>query len=151
MTAWSAEGQTGSHTQAAPCSSYNYNHATPTRDTFCKLQRPWNQYAFISGKAPWTGGDRNYFFLWFIVDKSLADSPQEDNNLCVFVDRRTSRWCDGPLEKLMSFCNYYRRSAQEKLEISVTAQTAVGNLKIRTGPGIPNSRQNRYKNAWMFG
>lgn len=49
----------------------------------------------------------------------------------------------------MSFCNYYRRSAQEKLEISVIAQT-VGDLKNRTSPGIPsqktsNSDWNRYK------
>lgn len=55
----------------------------------------------------------------------------------------------GPQERLMSFCNNYRRSAQEKLEISVIAQ-AVGDLKNRTSPGIPiqersNSDWNRYK------
>jgi len=50
----------------------------------------------------------------------------------------------------MSFRNYYRRSAQEKLEISVIAQAAVGDVKNRTSPGIPiqersNSDWNRYK------
>lgn len=55
-----------------------------------------------------TGTGKNSFCL------SVTDSPWEDDNLCVFVDR-TSRWYDGPQERLMSFCNYYRRSAQEKL------------------------------------
>lgn len=90
-----------------------------------------------------TGTGKNSFYL------SVTDSPWEDDNLCVFVDR-TSRWYDGPQERLMSFCNYYRRSAQEKLEISVIAQAAVRDLKNRTSPGIPiqersNSDWNRYK------
>lgn len=91
----------------------------------------------------WNRDRKNSFYL------SVTDSPWEDDNLCVFVDR-TSRWYDGPQERLMSFCNYYRRSAQEKLEISVIAQAAVRDLKNRTSPGIPiqersNSDWNRYK------
>lgn len=35
----------------------------------------------------------------------------------------------GPQEKLMSSCNYYRRSAQEKLKISVIAQAQASQFR----------------------
>lgn len=40
--------------------------------------------------------------------------------VCLLIEQAAD--VTGPQERLMSFCSYYRRSAQEKLKISVIAQ-----------------------------
>lgn len=59
----------------------------------------------------------------------------------VYLLIKQADYVTGPQERLMSFCNYYRRSAQEKLKISVIAQAQESQFRkdlIQTVTGTKN-------------
>lgn len=79
---------------------------------------------------------------------SVTHAPRKTTTF-VYVLVEQANDTTGPQERLMHFCNYFRNSAQEKLEITVIAQQQQ-NMKTRAGPGIPiqhglNSDQKRCK------